>query len=143
MERARLKLKRAELRVGQAWELFGEVYGGRVRRWAVKGLKWAAVGFLGLVALGVFRITRRARRFLYRQLLRDIRRPPAVYCPSYSYSTHEAYAPYRGLGGAFGRAAGGLLRLALRERGRAALALNLFTHALLTLLLWAVLWAMR
>ncbi|HWS89316.1 MAG TPA: tetratricopeptide repeat protein [Pyrinomonadaceae bacterium] len=150
MERARLKLKRAEVRVGQAWELFGEVYGGRVRRWTVAALlgavvmlRWSVVALVALAVLCVFRRTRRARHFLYRQLLRHIRRPPAVYAPSSSYAAHEAYAPYRGLGGAFGRAVGGLLRLTLRERGRAALALNLFTHALLTLLMWAVLWAMQ
>lgn len=35
----------------------------------------------------------------------------------------------------------GLFRLSLHERGRAALALNLFTHGLLTLLIWALVWA--
>lgn len=143
VERVRAKIRHAESRAGRAWELLGEVYDGRVRRWTVSGLKWSVVGLVGLVVFGVFRRTRRTRRFLYRRLLRHIRRPPAVYCPSSTYSAHEAYAPYRGLGGAFGRAVGGLLRLALHERGRAALALNLFTHGLLTFLFWFVLWAMR
>lgn len=146
VERARLKLKRAELRVGQAWELFGEVYGGRVRRWTVAALRWSVVGLVALFVLGLFRRTRRARRFLYRQLVRHLRRPDAprpVYAPASTYGAHHAHAPLAGLRAGVARAAGGLLRLTLHERGRAALALNLFTHGLLTVLLWAVLWAMR
>jgi TolA-binding protein len=64
IERARVKLKRAELRVEQAWGLFGEVYEGRVRRWTVAALRWSVVVLVALVVLGVFRSTRRARRFL-------------------------------------------------------------------------------
>ena len=146
VERTRVKIKRAELRVEQAWELFGEVYDGRVRRWTVAGLRWSAVGLVALFVLGVFRRTRRTRRFLYRQLVRHLRRPPApprVYAPTSSYGAHHEHAPFAGARAAFARTAGGLLRLALHERGRAALALNLFTHGLLTVLLWAVLWAMR
>jgi outer membrane protein assembly factor BamD (BamD/ComL family) len=143
VERARMKLKRAELRVAEAWELFGEVYEGRVRRWALKALRWSCVGTVALLVLGLFRRTRRARRFLYRRLLRHLRRRPPVYAPSSSYAAHYARAPFAELGATVARAAGGLLRLALHERGRAALALNLFTHALLTMLLWAVLWAAR
>ncbi|HEX8149347.1 MAG TPA: hypothetical protein VF591_19345 [Pyrinomonadaceae bacterium] len=146
VERARAKIKRAELRVGQAWELFGEVYDGRVRRWTVAALRWSAVALVALVVLGVFRRTRRARRFLYRQLVRHLKKPPAprpAYAPTSTYAAHQAHAPLAGARTAFARTAGGLLRLALHERGRAALALNLFTHGLLTVLLWAVLWAMR
>lgn len=146
VERARLKLKRAELRVGQAWELFGEVYEGRVRRWTVAALRWSVVALVALFVLGLFRRTRRARRFLYRQLVRHLRRPPAprpVYAPTSTYAAHHAHAPLAGLRAGVARTAGGLLRLALHERGRVALALNLFTHGLLTVLLWAVLWAFR
>lgn len=146
VERTRLKLKRAELRVEQAWELFGEVYGGRVRRWTMAVLRWSVVGLVALFVLGLFRRTRRARRFLYRRLIRHLRRPPGprtVYAPASTYAAHHAHAPLAGLSAAFARTAGGLLRLTLHERGRAALALNLFTHGLLTVLLWAVLWAMK
>lgn len=146
VERVRLKLKRAELRVGQAWGLFGEVYGGRVRRWTVAALRWSVVALVALLVLGLFRRTRRARRFLYRQLVRHLKRPPAprpVYAPTSTYAAHHAHAPFEGLRASVARTAGGLLRLTLHERGRAALALNLFTHGLLTMLLWAVLWAMR
>ncbi|MET0645959.1 MAG: outer membrane protein assembly factor BamD [Pyrinomonadaceae bacterium] len=146
VERARVKLRRAELRVEQAWGLFGEVYGGRVRRWTVAAFRWSVVGLVALFVLGVFRRTRRARRFLYRRLVRHLRRPPApraVYAPTSTYAAHHAHAPLAGLREAAARASGGLLRLALHERGRAALALNLFTHGLLTVLLWAVLWASR
>ncbi|HEX7317400.1 MAG TPA: outer membrane protein assembly factor BamD [Pyrinomonadaceae bacterium] len=148
VERARGKIKRAELRVGQAWELFGEVYEGRARRWTVVGLKWSVVGLTGLLVLFVFRRTRRPRRFLYRQLVRHLRRQPmprarVVYAPTSTYAAHHAHAPLAGLRASFARTAGGLFRLALHERGRAALALNLLTHGLLTVLLWAVLWAMR
>jgi outer membrane protein assembly factor BamD (BamD/ComL family) len=145
VERARLKIKRAELRVGQAWELFGEIYGGRVRRWTLQASRWAFVALVALLVLGLFRRTRRARRFLYRQLVRHLRRPhaPPVYAPTSSYAAHLAHAPLAGLRAGVARTAGGLLRLALHERGRANLALNLLTHGLLTVLLWAVLWAMR
>lgn len=146
VERARLKLKRAEQRVGQAWGLFGEVYEGRVRQWTVAGLRWSVVALVALVVLGLFRRTRRARRFLYRQLVRHLRRPPAprpVYAPTSTYAAHEMPAPLAGLRAGVARTLGGLLRLTLHERGRAALALNLFTHGLLTVLLWAVLWAVR
>jgi hypothetical protein len=146
VERARLKLKRAELRVGQAWGLFGEVYEGRVRRWTMAALRWSVVGLVALVVLGLFRRTRRARRFLYRQLVRHLKRPPAprpVYAPTSTYAAHYAHAPFELLRASVARTAGGLLRLALHERGRAALALNLFTHGLLTVLLWAVMWAAK
>jgi TolA-binding protein len=148
VERARARIKRAELRVGQAWGLFGEVYEGRVRDWTVAALRWSVVGLVALVVLGVFRRTRRARRFLYRRLVRHLRRPPAprvpaVYAPTSTYGAHHAHAPFAGLRASVARTAGGLLRLVLHERGRAALALNVFTHGLLTVLLWAVLWAMR
>jgi hypothetical protein len=140
------KIRRAELRAGQAWELFGEVYEGRVRRWTLAALRWSVVALVALVVLGLFRRTRRTRRFLYRQLVRHLRRPPPprpVYAPTSSYGAQHAHAPLAGPRAAFARTAGGLLRLALHERGRAALALNLFTHGLLTVLLWAVLWAMQ
>lgn len=143
VERARAKIKRGELRVAQAWELFGEVYGGRVRAWTVVALRWSFVALVALFVYGVFRRTRRARRFLYRRLLRHLRRRPAQRPFRVPTSTYAAHAPLEGARASFSRTAGGLLRLALHERGRAALALNLFTHALLTLLLWAVLWAMR
>jgi hypothetical protein len=146
VERARAKIKRGELRVAQAWELFGEVYGGRVRAWTVFALRWSLVALVALFVRGVFRRTRRARRFLYRQLVRHLRRRPAprpFRVPNSTYAAHHAHAPLEGMRSSFSRTAGGLLRLALHERGRAALALNLFTHGLLTLLLWAVLWAMR
>jgi hypothetical protein len=145
-ERARAKLKRAELRVQQAWELFGGVYGGRVRVWTVAALRWSVVALVALFVLGLFRRTRRTRRFLYRQLVRHLRRPPApptVYAPTSTYAAHHAHAPLAGMRTACARTAGGLLRLALHERGRAALALNLFTHGLLTFLFWAVLWAAK
>ena len=145
-ERARSKLKRGELRVGQAWELFGEVYGGRARDWTVAALRWSVVALVALLVLGLFRRTRRTRRFLYRRLVRHLRRSPAprpVYAPTSTYAAHHAPTPFEGMRSTVARTAGGLLRLALRERSRAVLALNLFTHALLTMLLWAVLWAMK
>ncbi|MFL6256614.1 MAG: tetratricopeptide repeat protein, partial [Pyrinomonadaceae bacterium] len=147
-ERARVRLKRAELRVGQAWELFGEIYEGRVRRWTIAALRWSVVALVALIVFGIFRRTRRARRFVYRRLVRHLRRAPApraraVYAPASTYAAHHAHAPFAALRAAVTRTAGGLLHLALHERGRAALALNLFTHGLLTVLLWAVLWASR
>jgi TolA-binding protein len=146
MERARAKLRRAERRLAQGWELFGEVYGGRVRRWTVAALRWAFVALVACVVLLVFRRTRRARRFLYRRLTRQLkpaRGARAVYAPKSSYAAHLTHARGEHLRAGGGQTARGLLRLALHERGRAVLALNLFTHGLLTVLLWAVLWAIR
>jgi TolA-binding protein len=146
MESARVKLRRAERRLAQAWELFGEVYEGRVRAWTVAALRWLMAASFAALVLFVFRRTRRARGFLYRRLARYLR--PAhtshvreVRAPKSSYAAHLARDV--GMRDAACQTAHGLLRLALHERGRAALALNLFTHGLLTVLLWAVLWAMR
>jgi len=147
VERARGKIKRAELRVAQAWGLFGEVYGGRVRAWTVRGLRWASAGLVALFVLLVFRRTRRARHFLYKQLARRLKRGSAAravrapYAPASTYAAHLPYEFGARLRAAAYDTAHGLLRLALHERGRAALALNLFTHGLLTLLLWSLLWA--
>jgi outer membrane protein assembly factor BamD (BamD/ComL family) len=146
MERARLRIGRAERRVGQAWELFGEVYGGRLRAWTIKGARWAVVALFAGLVLAVFRRTRRARRFLYRRLMRArksaaARRAREPYGPKLSYAAPGVTGA--GLRDAAGQTARALLRLALNERGRAALALNLFTHGLLTVLLWAMLWAAR
>jgi TolA-binding protein len=146
VERARSKIAHAERRVSQAWGLFGEVYGGRVRDWTVKALRRTLAVLVVLFVLVVFRQTRRSRRFLYRQFARGIRRGRAsrvstTYAPSSSYSAHVSHG-----WGAILRADAsdmlrGLVRIALRERGRAALALNLFTHGLLTLLVWSLIWA--
>jgi len=149
VERARAKIRRAELRVAQVWGLFGEVHGGRVRAWTVKGLRWALAGLVALFVLLVFRRTRRARRFLYKQLARRIKHSRAArdlrapYAPASTYAAHLPYEWGGRLRDAFFDTARGLLRLSLHERSRAALALNLFTHGLLTLLLWSLLWAAR
>lgn len=149
VERARVKIKRAELRVAQAWGLFGEIHGGRLKAWTVKGLRWTLAGLVALSVLLVFRRTRRTRHFLYKELARRIRRGRAardlrgVRAPASSYAAHLPYAFGPRLRAAAYDTAHGLLRLALHERGRAALALNLFTHGLLTLLLWSLLWAAK
>lgn len=145
-ERARLQIRRAERRVVLAWGLFGEVYGGRVRAWTVAASRWLVVALTACAVLLVFRRTRRARRFLYRRLARRLRSPAArrageTYAPKCSYAAPGVTGA--GLRDAAGEAARGLFRLMLHERGRAALVLNLFTHGLLTLLLWVVLWAAR
>ncbi len=146
-ERARLRIRRVERRVALAWELYGEVYGGRPRAWTVKAAKWSVVGLAACAVLLAFRLTRRARRFLYRRLTRALRqparRPRETYTPKSSYGAHTENLWSEGPRSAAGRAAAGLFRLLLYERGRAALALNLFTHGLLTVLVWAVLWAMK
>lgn len=148
MERARLKIRRAERRLSKGWELFGEIYGGRVRNWTLNALRWLLVALVAACVLLVFRRTRRTRRFLYRQLKRRPKPYGAghmreVYAPASSYAAHIPRARGGGLRAAAGQTAHGLLRLALHERGRAALALNLFTHGLLSVLLWAVLWAVK
>ncbi|HYH87531.1 MAG TPA: tetratricopeptide repeat protein [Pyrinomonadaceae bacterium] len=144
-ERVRLKLKRAERWVSQGWSLFGEVGGGRVRRWTLKALRWLVVALVASCLLLVFRLTRRTRRFLYQQLAR--RRASAragkTYAPKSSYAAHLPYAFGASVRAASGEVAQRLFQLATHERGRAALALNLFTHGLLSVLLWAVLWAMK
>jgi len=144
-ERVRLKVKRAERRIVEGWSLFGEIGGGRVRRWTLGALRWIVVALVASGLLLVFRLTRRTRRFLYRQLAR--RRAGAqareTYAPRSSYAAHLPYTWGASFRSATGETAHRLFQLATHERGRAALALNLFTHGLLTLLLWAVLWAMR
>lgn len=151
VERARLRIKRVERRAALAWGLYGEVYGGRPRAWTVKAAKWSVAGLAACAVLLAFRLTRRARRFLYRRLTRALRQPARspreTYTQKSSYGAESDYLRGEGARSAAGRAAAraaaGLFRLALHERGRAALALNLFTHALLTALIWAVLWAMK
>jgi outer membrane protein assembly factor BamD (BamD/ComL family) len=145
MERARLKIRRAELKLSKGWELFGEIGGGRVRRWALAALRWSLFALVGACVLLVFRRTRRARRFLYRQVVRrgGPRRSPEPYAPKSSYAAHLSHTRGGSLRDAAGETAHRLLRLAAHERGRAALALNLLTHGLLTLLLWAALWATK
>ncbi|MBC7932746.1 MAG: outer membrane protein assembly factor BamD [Rubrivivax sp.] len=143
-ERVRLKVRRAERRVVEAWRLFGEIGGGRVRRWALTGLRWLVVALIASGLLLVFRLTRRTRRFLYRQLAR--RRAVGAgeaYAPKSSYAAHLPYTWGVSLSDASGEVAHRLFQLAAHERGRAALVLNLFTHGLLTVLLWAVLWAAK
>jgi TolA-binding protein len=146
VERARSKIVRAERRVSQAWGLFGEVYGGRVRDWTVKALRRTLAVLVVVFVLLVFRQTRRSRRFLYRQFARGIRRGRAsrvstTYAPSSSYAAHVSHGRGAILCADASDLARGLVRIALRERGRAALALNLFTHGLLTLLIWSLIWA--
>jgi len=68
---------------------------------------------------------------------------PRNYAPASSYAAHVPYTFCSRLRAASGGAAHELLRLSLKERVRAALALNILTHALFTLLLWAVVWAAR
>jgi hypothetical protein len=145
MERARLKIRRGERRLSQAWGLFGEVGGGSVIRWTLTGLRWLIVAFVAACLLLVFRLTWRTRRFLYRRLARrtSTRTGREVYAPRSSYAAHIACARSERLRAAMCETARRLARLALHERARAALALNLFTHGLLTLLLWAVLWAAK
>jgi hypothetical protein len=149
VERARSKIARTERRVSQAWGLFGEVYGGRVRNWTVRALRWALAALIAAFVLLVFRRTRRTRRFLYRQFARRMRRGRASravrapYAPASSYAAHVPFEWGGRLRAAASDTVRGLLRLALHERGRAALALNLFTHGLLTLLVWSLVWAAR
>jgi hypothetical protein len=148
VERARSKIARAERRVSQAWGLFGEVYGGRVRDWTVKALRRTLAVLFVVFVLLVFRQTRRSRRFLYRQFARGIRRGRAsrvstTYAPTSSYSAHVSHAWGAIFYADASDLARGLVRIALRERGRAALALNLFTHGLLTLLIWSLIWAAK
>jgi hypothetical protein len=144
-ERVRLKVKRAERWASEGWRMFGEVGGGRVRRWTLKGLRWLVVALVASCLLLVFRLTRRTRRFLYQQLARRRAslRAGQTYAPKSSYAAHMPYTFGASFRDASGEVAHRLFQLATHERGRAALALNLFTHGLLTVLLWAVLWAMR
>jgi outer membrane protein assembly factor BamD (BamD/ComL family) len=151
VERARQRIRRAERRVALVWGLYGEVYGGRPRAWtvagarlAVAGVRWAVVALAACAVLLVFRRTRRARRFFYRRLWRAGARwrAGAVYAPKIFGADHSAYLRSEGPRSAAGQAAAYFFRLALHERGRAVLALNLFTHGLLVLF-WAALWTMR
>ena len=139
-ERARGQLRRAEAALVKGWALFGEVGGGRARRWSLALLCASAL-------LLVWRSTRRSRARLYELLRRAAARrearPAVVARPRSSYAAHEPYTPGARLRDAAGRVGRTLFEVALDERGRAAIALNLLTHGLLTALLWALLWALR
>ncbi|HEU4594289.1 MAG TPA: hypothetical protein VFS10_03895, partial [Pyrinomonadaceae bacterium] len=139
-ERVRGKLKRAERAVVKGWTLYGEVAGGRLRRWS-----------LALLSLGglllVWRATRRSRALLFRLLTHFARRAPqrpnVMPRSTSSFAAHEPYT----LGARAGAATRGvfdvLWQIVLDRRGRAALALNFLTHGVLTVLLWALAWALR
>jgi TolA-binding protein len=138
--RVRRKLKRAEAFAVRGWQLFGEVAGGRVRRWSLALLSLSCF-------LLVFRATRTQRATLFEILARFARREPrtpeVMPRPSSSFAAQEPYAPWaRAFSG--GRGVWQTLRRTLLdERGRAALAINFLTHGLLTALLWALTWALR
>jgi TolA-binding protein len=139
-ERARRKVKRAEVLAVKGWSLFGEVAGGRLRRWSLALLSLA--GFLAF-----WRATRRSRALLLRLLARFARRTPrtpdVMPRPTSSFAAHEPYT-FGARAGAATRGAFEVLRqIALDRRGRAALALNLLTHGVLTALLWTLAWALR
>lgn len=139
-ERLRRKVRRAEALAVRGWDIFGEVAGGRARRWSLALL--CAAGLLW-----VWRATRRSRSTLY-ELLRQCaaRRstPPAVVArPSSSYASHQPYTADARLRASAANLGRTLLEVALDERGRAALAINLLTHGLLTVLLWVLLRALR
>lgn len=139
-EQVRRKIRRGERLALKGWELFGEVAGGRARRWSLVGLVSACL-------LLVFRLTRRSRAALFELLARAARRQtPTIEvlpAPASSYGAQEPYTP-----GARARAASrdawrGFWQIVSDEKGRAALALNFVTHGLLTALLYALMWALR
>ncbi|HZI18298.1 MAG TPA: tetratricopeptide repeat protein [Pyrinomonadaceae bacterium] len=141
MERARRKIRRAEAYALKGWVLFGEVAGGRARRWSLVLLFSAG-------ALLLLRLTRRSRALLLDLFVRAARardRRPAgfVRVPGSSYGAHHGYAASARAGEAAARAWRALREVALDERGRVALAVNLFTHGLLTALVYAAAWALR
>lgn len=139
-ERARLKLKRAERRAQQAWRLFGEVAGGRARRWSL-------VLILAAGILCVFRLTRRSRAALIELLARAMRRQtPAIEvlpAPASSFGAREPDTAEAKARAAARDAWRGLRQVVFDEQGRAALALNFITHGLLTALVYALMWAWR
>ena len=134
-ERARLRLRRAEALAVKGWALAGEVAGGRVRRWTLALL-------CALAAAALWRATRRSRATLYELLraaaARRKRHHAALARPASSYAAHDQSAPAARLRDAAADVGRTLLGLLLDERGRAALAVNLLTHGLLTALLWAL-----
>jgi hypothetical protein len=139
-ERVRGKLKRAERAAVKGWTLFGEVAGGRLRRWSL-----ALLSMTGLLL--VWRATRRSRALLFRMLARFARRAPqtpdVMPRPASSFAAHEPYTFGARAGAATRGAFDVLWRIVLDRRGRAALALNFLTHGVLTVLLWALAWALR
>ncbi|HEX8476639.1 MAG TPA: hypothetical protein VF666_21760 [Pyrinomonadaceae bacterium] len=140
-ERIRRRVKRAERIVSKGWHLFGEIGGGSLRRWSF-------VGFSSLGLLFVFRLTRRTRNLLFEQLTRrtreelSSRREPLPMSVS-SYGAQEPYTFNARARRLTHHAAQELWRLTLDGRGRSALALNLLTHGLLTVLLWTLTWALK
>jgi TolA-binding protein len=141
VERLRRRLRRAEAHAAEGWALFGEIGGGRVRRWSLVLL------FSG-GALLLLRLTRRSRTLLLDLFVRGARRrergAAGFLCvPASSYGARQAHTASARAGAAAARAWRALREVALDERGRVALVLNLFTHGLLTALVYAAAWALR
>jgi hypothetical protein len=148
-ERARLKIKTVERRAFKAWELFGEIAGGRAKKWTLVTLRWSLIAFVGALMAIVFRVTRRSRAVLYELVSRVIEQrrssptPQIMPAQSSSYGAHEPYTFGGRLRTLSGEMWTGLWQVILDERGRAALALNFVTHGVLTLLLYALFWVAR
>ncbi|MDQ3687917.1 MAG: hypothetical protein M3430_20255, partial [Acidobacteriota bacterium] len=136
MDQARRRIKRLEQYAVKGWVLFGELGGGRLRRWSL-------VVFILFVALITLRATRRAHRFLFVRFMRAINRRRAartlsLYAPASTYAAHLPYTSGTKFYNASWNVAGSLWRLALDRRGRTALALSVVTHGLLSALMWAL-----
>ncbi|MGI8565061.1 MAG: tetratricopeptide repeat protein [Pyrinomonadaceae bacterium] len=135
-DQARRRIKRLERHALKGWELIGEISGGRLRRWSL-------VIFVLLGALFTLRATRRAHRFLYMQLARGTTRQRAEpssssYAPTSTYAAHLPYTSGTRFYVASRNVVGALWQLAFDKRGRTALALNVVTHCLLSVLVWAL-----
>jgi hypothetical protein len=86
---------------------------------------------------------RRPAKLLRRAAARRRAAPAVVARPSSSYAAQEPYAAGARLRVAAANVGHTLAEVALDERGRAAITLNLIAHGLLTALLWALAWALR
>jgi TolA-binding protein len=153
MERARRKLQRVERRAAQAWELYGEVADGRVRRWTVAVLRWSFVGLVGAAIMLVFRLTRRSRaalleligRIAKQRKTRSAEQGTALVTLSQtsSFASHEIYTARTRAGLVANEVWRSFWAIVVDERGRRALALNIATHGFLSALLYILVWAIK
>ena len=102
VERLRGKVKRAEGYASKGWELFGEVAGGRVRRWS---LVLSAVGLLLVWARAASRAFSSDVRAFSRTIpeAEVIQRPTSPAAHERTRLRHARARPHAGLGGCFGR----------------------------------------
>lgn len=147
MERARIRIKRVERRIAQAWDLYGEVADGRLRRWTVAVLRWTLIGVVGVAILLVLGLTKRSRAVLFELIRRVAERrresPKVVLTQASSYSVQEMHSAGSRAAAASRNVWNGFCEIMFDRAGRRALVLNILSHGALTVMVYAIVWAIN